>query len=77
MKITRAEEYEQRMESIPPFKVKIISYRLGDEFHCTVDDVDPGAVIARAHAPTRAEAEAKALGRAIPRMESSASRIQP
>jgi hypothetical protein len=77
MKIIRAEEYEQRVESIPPFRVHIISYRLGDEFHCTVDNVNPGAVIARSHAPSRAEAEAKALERAIPRLEFSASRIQP
>ena len=47
MNIMRPEEYQERTQSVPPFQVHIVSYRLGDEFHCSVDNVDPGAVIAR------------------------------
>ena len=75
MKILRPEEYQERTQSVPPFQMHIVSYRLGDEFHCTVDNVDPGAVIARSSAPTRAQAEASAVQRATQRLEFSASRM--
>lgn len=77
MNIMRPEEYQERIQSVPPFQVHIVSYRLGDEFHCTVDNVDPGAVIARSTGPTRAHAESSALERAKRRLEFSASRINP
>lgn len=77
MNIVRPEEYQERIEPIPPFQVHIVSYRLGEEFHCSVDNVDPGAVIARSQGTTRAEAESSALERATHRLEASASRINP
>jgi hypothetical protein len=75
MNILRPEEYQERTQSVPPFQVHIVSYRLGDEFHCSVDNVDPGAVIARSTGSTRAEAESKALQRATGRLQFSASRM--
>ena len=42
------------------WKMRVTSYRLGNEFTCVVDNVDPGANIARATAPTREEAESRA-----------------
>jgi len=77
MNIMRPEEYQERIQSIPPFHVHIVSYRLGDEFHCSVDNVDPGAVIARTKGATRAEVESMALERAARRLEFSASRLNP
>ena len=68
-------EYQERKESVPPFMVRITSYRLGDVYHCTVDNVDPGAVIARAKASTREEAEAIALQSAKNRLAYSSSRL--
>jgi len=75
MNIMRPEEYQERIQSVPPFQIHIVSYRLGDEFHCSVDNVDPGAVIARSQGSTRAEAELAALERATKRLEFSASRL--
>ena len=77
MNIMRPEEYQERIQDASPFRVRIISYRLGNRFHCTVDNVDPGAVIARTHGSTRAEAESEALRRATTRLEFSASRMNP
>ncbi len=77
MNILRPEEYQERVQAVPPFKVRIVSYRLGDEFYCSVDNVDPGAVIARGQGSTRAEAETSAMERATRRLEMSASRINP
>ncbi|MFZ1082418.1 MAG: hypothetical protein WAO19_10890 [Candidatus Kryptoniota bacterium] len=68
--------YRERTEPVPPFKIHIVSYRLGEKFYCTVDNVDPGANIARAEAQTQDEAESKAIAKAKERLEYSASRIQ-
>ena len=53
-----------RTESIGKWTVRIRSYQLGDVYICTVDNVSPGAVIARSTAATRADAESKALAEA-------------
>jgi len=60
----QATDYQERKESVPPFEIHIVSYQLGDTFHCTVDNVSPGAVIARAEGKTREEAEKIAVTRA-------------
>ncbi len=68
------EEYRERKESVPPYTVHITSYRLGDVYLCTIDNVDPGAVIARSKGSSREEAEAMALRSAINRLMYSSSR---
>jgi len=70
------QEYRERTEPVPPFKIHIVSYRLGDTFHCTIDNVDPGANISRAEGKTREEAESRAVSKAKERLEYSAARIQ-
>jgi ribosomal protein L16/L10AE len=77
MNIMRPEEYQERIEPVLPFRVRLVSYRLGNEFYCAADNVDPGAVIARARGETRAEAEASALRQAARRLEISASQMKP
>jgi hypothetical protein len=69
MNTLRPQEYLERTESVPPFRIHIISYWLGDVFYCSVDNVDPGAVITRSTGPTRKEAELKAVKRAQVRLE--------
>ena len=76
MNTLNPQAYRERTELIPPFKIHIVSYRLGEKFYCTVDNVDPGANIARAEASTQDEAESKAITRAKERLEYSATRIQ-
>ena len=44
--------------------MNITSYQLGDRFYCTVDNVSPGAWIAKTEGSTQEEAEKKALERA-------------
>lgn len=55
------QDLRERIEEFGRWKIRIVSYRLGDKYHCTVDNVDPGAVLARAVGETREEAESKAL----------------
>ena len=57
-------EYKERKEKVPPFAIHVVSYRLGERWHCVVDNVDPGAVVARAQGATREEAEGEAVGKA-------------
>jgi hypothetical protein len=64
MNTLRPQEYLERTDSVPPFRIHIVSYRLGDDYHCSVDNVDPGAVITRSKGATRKEAELKAVTRA-------------
>ncbi len=43
------------------WKVHIVSYKVGDQYFCTVDNDEPGATLSRSQGPTREEAEKKAI----------------
>ncbi|MBI2820994.1 MAG: hypothetical protein HYX74_02100 [Acidobacteria bacterium] len=60
----RPEGYQTRIEGADPWKLRVTSYKLGSRYICTVDNVDPGATLARAEAATREEAESNALSKA-------------
>jgi hypothetical protein len=64
----KAEDYTTRREHVGPFEISIMSYRLGDTYYCSVDNVNPGAVVARADGATRAEAEEAAVAKARERV---------
>lgn len=56
-----AKDSRMRTESVDKWRIRIKSYQLGDTYICTVDNVDPGAVIGRATAATREDAESRAV----------------
>jgi hypothetical protein len=58
------EEHRERRLEIEGWPVNLTSYRIGEVFHCTADNVSPGATLARTTAATREEAEAAAIARA-------------
>jgi hypothetical protein len=60
----KPEEYQERQVQVDSWQVKLTSYKLGDVYHCTADNVSPGAWLARTSGATRDEAEQKALERA-------------
>ena len=60
----KSEEFQERREQLTGWDVNIVSYRIGDRYYCTIDNVDPGARFARAEGATREEAEAAALEKA-------------
>jgi len=60
----KSEDYGERREQIGGGAVNIGSYRIGDRFYCTIDNVDPGARFARAEGATREEAVATAREKA-------------
>jgi hypothetical protein len=57
----RAEDYQRRRQELAGWPVGIVSYKLGDRFVCEIDNVDPGARVARAEGATREEAERAAI----------------
>jgi hypothetical protein len=64
----RAEDYQRRRQELAGWPVGIVSYRLGDRFICEIDNVSPGARVARAEGDTREEAERAAIATAERRL---------
>ena len=60
----KAEEFTERRQVVDGWNINIVTYRIGDRWHCTIDNVDPGARFARAEGHTREEAERIALEKA-------------
>lgn len=64
----RSEGYETRREELADWPVNIVSYKIGDVYHCVIDNLDPGARIARGEGPTRDAAEQQAIEAAARRL---------
>ena len=60
----KPEEYSRRQQELAGWQISIETYKLGDVYHCTIANVDPGARFARADGKTRDEAESLALEKA-------------
>jgi hypothetical protein len=60
----KPDEYTRREQELAGWRIAIETYKLGDTYHCTVSNVDPGARFARAEGSTRDEAERHALEKA-------------
>jgi hypothetical protein len=69
------EDHEERTIEVAGWRARVRSHRLGDAYYCTVDNVDPGARVARGTGATREEAERIALERAATRL--AATRRNP
>lgn len=64
----KVQAHRMRSGNLEGWPVRIVSYQAGDRFHCQIDNVEPGANIARAIADTREEAERKAIEDATRRL---------
>jgi hypothetical protein len=60
----KPEDQTRRQETIAGWPVTIETHRLGDVYHCTIANADPGARIARGDGATQQEAEARAIEKA-------------
>ena len=60
----KAEDYNERKDTIDTWPIHIVTYRIGQTYYCTIDNVDPGARFARAEGATRDDAERIALEKA-------------
>lgn len=59
----KPEDYSLRRQKLAGWAIAIVTYKLGDVYHCTIAN-DPGARFARADGATREEVERLALERA-------------
>ena len=53
-----------RQLALEGVQVQVTSYRIGERYSCTVDNIDPGAVIGRGSGPDRSSAEEAAINQA-------------
>jgi hypothetical protein len=67
----KVEEHQERKFEIEGWPVHLTSYRIGEVFHCTADNVSPGAALARTSGASREEAEQKAIERATERLKTT------
>ncbi len=57
----KAEGFAERQLEVNGWQLRLTSYKLGEAFHCTADNVSPGAWLARTTGVTSEEAEQKAV----------------
>ena len=60
----KPEDHSRRHMDLAGWPITIETYKLGDVYHCSISNVDPGARFARADGSTREEAEQRALEKA-------------
>ena len=60
----KAEDYTERRDAIDGWPINIVTYRIGEKYYCTIDNVDPGARFARAEGATRESVEQSAREKA-------------
>jgi hypothetical protein len=68
MSTLRAEELQSREDKIEGWPVRITSYRVGSQYRSTVDNIDPGATVARGSGASREAAELEAISTARERL---------
>ena len=64
----KPEDHSERTLELAGWPVRVISYKLGDKYLATADNVSPGANIARAQGPTKEDAERAVLAKAEERL---------
>jgi hypothetical protein len=65
----KAEDYAERTLEVAGWPLRVTSYRIGETWYATADNVSPGAWFARAEGTSRAAAEEKAVETARRRLE--------
>jgi hypothetical protein len=60
----KPEEHSRRDQEIAGWMVVVETYKLGDVYHCTITNADPGARFARGDGATKEEAESRAIEKA-------------
>ena len=70
------EEHLREEMEVAGFPIRVTSYKLGRTFHCMVDNVSPGAIIARTSGEDRDRVVRDAIDLATARLESSARRLE-
>jgi hypothetical protein len=62
-------EHQSERRELNGTPVTVSSYRVGDQWHCTIANIDPGANIARGDGATRDQAVSQAIAKATRRLK--------
>ena len=73
----KSEDFRETKQELDGWPVNIVSYRVGEKWYCTIDNVSPGARFARAEGHTREEAEGTALEKAKRYLKQTVRRPTP
>ena len=65
----KAEQYQEELKEVNGISIRIVTYKIGDDFFCHIANADPGATIARTAGATVEEARQKALQKVMERLE--------
>ena len=60
----KPQDYSRRQQELAGWQVMVETYKLGDLYHCSIANVDPGARFARGNGMTKEEAESSAIEKA-------------
>ena len=60
----KSEDYQESRRELDGWPINVVTYRVGERYYCTIENVSPGARFARAEGVSRDEAEAAALEKA-------------
>ena len=60
----KSEDFRETKRELGGWPINVMSYRVGEKWYCTIDNVSPGARFARPEGATREEAENTALEKA-------------
>lgn len=69
-----AREFRTSNEELEGWPVRITNYRIGPRYYCHIDNVSPGAIVARASGATAEAARTKAVGHARERLAKTVRR---
>ncbi len=64
----KADDFQAVVQEMEGMRIRVTSYKIGPQYFCHVDNIDPGATIARAQAESQADAVAVALAKARERL---------
>ncbi len=68
MESFKPEGHQRRKATCEGWEIGITSYKLKDRYYCKIDNIDPGATIARGQGASAEEAEQEALRKAHTRL---------
>lgn len=69
----KAEDFSEEMLDLAGTKVRLTTYKIGEDFYCHVYSADPGATIARASSRHKETAREVALEKARARLSKTRS----
>ena len=64
----KAENYEKEKKEVEGTLINITTYKIGERYYCHIDNVSPGATIARTEGNSKEEAREAALQKATARL---------